>query len=535
MIALNASIILIGDGTHGTQEFYHERAEITKRLIAEAGYSGVVLEADFPSTYRVDRFVNGKVSTTTIPPHSSSSLRIGGGFLRAHSGWGGGPAPLTSTWTPPPTPSTSSKHLVTDEDEALDSLHDFEERFPTWMWANSPFLDFVGWARDYVSSGNGHISIAGADIYSLFTSTRAVVDALKESNAAEAAKTASKAYECFDMCGARAADDAQLYGMQAAQGKACEAEALRVAHMTAAKFRATLDAVKAKVIAQHQPAGESTSLLAELDSLDTAWAIDENAKVVESAEGYYRTMFTNRRASSWNARDGAMSTFISRYRIYLGQRAALASGRTVPQGTVGKLVVWMHNSHLGDARATGMGARGEWNVGQLLRQSFGADVVTVLFTTATGSVTAAHEWDGPACRQELAPPLPTSLERVFSTVSKSGPHVAVPSSQNLTHEPLPRFLVDIKALESASLTSADARAALEVLQRKYITRHVGVIYKKETELYSHYTPVKPADCADFYVHVDHTRALEPLARAPLHKKHHMDSTPALEETYPTGL
>ena len=557
--ARDASIILIGDGTHGTFEFYHERAEMTKRLICEAAYTGVVLESDFPATWKVDRYVNAPmrshISEKPIPipaPRPSG----GGGFLRAHSGWGGGPPTPTHTLTSTHTPAAKVHHH--EDDASINALDEFTARFPDWMWGNSTFLDFISWARDYVASSNGgHIGISGMDLYSLFSSTHAVVQALKNENDSNAASAAEKAYACFDLCGARAADDAQLYGLQAAQGASCAAEATRVARAVAAKFHSTLETAKLKEAASaaatppSQPTGESTTsegggtgggihILEPivLRTLDEAWAASENAFVVESAEAYYRTMFTDRRASSWNIRDGHMATFISRYRLYLGQRKAIASGGTVTSSPpAGKIVVWAHNSHLGDARATGMGARGEWNVGQLLRQKFGDEVVTVCMTTATGTVTAAHNWDGPACRLELAPPLPMSLERLFSGVctTRGSPPAAepsVPPEINPTHELLPRFLLDIRALEKNP--NPDARTAIEMLQKRLYTRHVGVLYRRDTEMQSHYTPVNAVKAADFYIHIDHTRALEPLARAPL-RKTHVDGAPALEETYPTGL
>jgi erythromycin esterase-like protein len=208
---------------------------------------------------------------------------------------------------------------------------------------------------------------------------------------------------------------------------------------------------------------------------DDYFFAEQNARLVRNAEAYYRTMFRGQ-AESWNLRDRHMAETIDELLTFLDRSQ---SG--------GKLIVWAHNSHLGDARATQMGQGGELNVGQLAREKFGAQAVLVGFTTHAGSVTAASEWDAPAERKRVMGALPDSYERLFHETG------------------IPRFLLRLR----------DDRTLANALAAPRLERAIGVIYRPDTERASHYFQARLADQFDYVVHIDETRAVEPLERTPL--------------------
>ena len=222
---------------------------------------------------------------------------------------------------------------------------------------------------------------------------------------------------------------------------------------------------------------------------DEFFYAEQNARLVKNAEEYYRTMFTGR-ADSWNLRDRHMVDTLNELLRFLDHIRPNAS-----------VVVWAHNSHLGDARATEMSERGELNVGQLVREQYGASAVLVGFTTYTGTVTAASEWDGPAHRKHVRPALAGSYERLFHDVR------------------IPRFLLPLRS--DLDLASALAVPRLE--------RAIGVLYVPETERASHYFHARLPQQFDFVLHFDETRAVEPLERGVSWE------AGEVAETYPSGL
>src|SRR6266511_344768 len=324
-----ARFVLLGEASHGTHEFYRERARITRRLIEEKGFSAIGIEGDWPDADRVNRFVCGR----------------------------------------------------SRDAEAVQALSRFQ-RFPAWMWRNADVLDFVGWLRqhnDGLSSGARKVGFYGLDLYSLHASMGAVLEYLGRVDP-EAARRARYRYGCFDHFG----EDAQTYGYQAGFGlsESCETEVIR-----------QLVELRSKAADYARRDGRI--------ALDEYFSAEQNARLVQNAERYYREMFRGR-VSSWNLRDAHMvetAEALARHLESVGERP--------------KIVIWAHNSHLGDARATEMGERGEWNIGQLLREKHGREVFSVGFTTDTGTVTAASEWDGPAERKRVRPALPGSYEAVF--------------------------------------------------------------------------------------------------------------------------
>lgn len=232
--------------------------------------------------------------------------------------------------------------------------------------------------------------------------------------------------------------------------------------------------------------------LARLDgrvAADDFFMAEQNARLVKNAEQYYRTMYRSD-VSSWNLRDSHMVETLVELEHHLAHR-----------GRPPKIVVWAHNSHLGDARATAMGHRGEWNVGQLMRQRYGAKVVLVGFTTHHGTVTASSDWGGQAERKRVRPALRSSFETLFHEVG------------------LNRFLLLLQE-------NSDLKDALSQLQ---LERAIGVIYRPDTERQSHYFHARLSDQFDAVIHFDETRAVEPLERTAAWE------AGEVPETFPSGI
>ena len=413
----DARLVLIGEASHGTHEFYRERAQITKRLIQEKGFGAVAVEADWPDAYRVNRYVRG---------------------------------------------------LGEDED-AVEALKGFK-RFPAWMWRNADVLDFVGWLRahnDDLPGDAAKVGFYGLDLYSLHTSIEAVLTYLDKIDP-EAARRARSRYACFDHFG----KDEQAYGYATGFGIAESCEEEVVNQLVEIHRRATEYARRDGRVA--------------MDDYFYAW---QNARLVMNAERYYRSMFRGR-VSSWNLRDSHMAETLDSLITFLGN-----------QDLPAKIVVWEHNSHLGDARATSMGKEGEWNVGQLARERYGHEAVLVGLTTYHGTVTAASNWDAPAERKRVRPALGGSFESIFHDAR------------------IPRFL----------LTLRNDRHTAEALREPMLERAIGVIYHPETERQSHYFRARLSDQFDAVIHFDETRAVEPLERT---AEWEAGEVP---ETFPTGI
>lgn len=413
----DAHFVLLGEASHGTHEFYRERAEITKRLILEKGFSAVAVEADFPDAYRINRYVRG----------------------------------------------------IGEDKDSIDALGGFK-RFPAWMWRNADVLNFIGWLREYnegLPFGSQKVGFYGLDLYSLHTSIEAVLGYLEKIDRA-AAMRARERYSCFDHFG----EDTQAYGYAAAFGitRSCEDEV--VGQLLEINRRATEFARNDGRIAP-----------------DDHFAAEQNARLVKNAEKYYRMMFRSD-VSSWNLRDSHMAETLKELEDHLSAQSGNA-----------KVVVWEHNSHLGDARATEMGRRGEWNVGQLTRERHGDDAVLIGFTTNTGTVTASTDWGGEALRRHVRPALPGSIENIFHQTG------------------MERFFVLLRSNPDL----ADA------LRSPLLERAIGVIYRPETERHSHYFRARVSEQFDAVIHFDETRAVEPLERSSVWERGEV------METYPSGV
>jgi erythromycin esterase-like protein len=350
-----------------------------------------------------------------------------------------------------------------DDEDAVDALGGFQ-RFPAWMWRNADVLDFVGWLRNYNQHRHARrVGFYGLDLYSLHASMRAVLDFLDKVDP-EAGRRARYRYACFENFG----EDTQAYGYAASFGlsQSCEDE----------------------VVSQWLEMRSRASDLARRDgrvAQDAFFFAGQNARLVENAEQYYRSMF-HERVSSWNLRDTHMAETLQALVHHLGSYA--------------KIVIWAHNSHLGDARATEMGQRGEINLGQLVRQRYGDEATLIGFTTHSGTVTAASSWDNPAERKYVRPALPESYEALFHQTG------------------VPNFLLRLDKKDECTHSLQDPR----------LERAIGVIYLPGSERASHYFYAQLPLQFDLLLHYDETRAVEPLERTAVWE------TGEVPETYPSG-
>ncbi len=411
----DSHFVLLGEASHGTHEFYQARAEITKRLIREKGFTAVAVEADWPDAYRANRYVRGRSNDA-------------------------------------------------DADTALSGF----KRFPTWMWRNSDVVEFIDWLKshnDQLDTNATKVGFYGLDLYSLHASIEAVLAYLDKVDP-EAANRARDRYACFDNYG----EDAQAYGLASGLGlgPSCEQEVI------------------SQLIELRKSAAEYALRDGQIAEDDFFYA-EQNARLVRNAELYYRTMYRGE-VSSWNLRDQHMVETLESLVHYLSKRTILP-----------KVVIWAHNSHLGDARATEMGARGEWNVGQLVRERHGRDALLVGFTTYDGTVTAASNWDAPAERKRVRPGMAGSFETLFHNVG------------------LKQFLLNLENDRVAEL------------KQPRLERAIGVIYRPQTERASHYFPARLASQFDAVIHFDRTRAVEPLEQGCEWQ------TGEVPETFPTGI
>ncbi|MGA1746376.1 MAG: erythromycin esterase family protein [Ilumatobacteraceae bacterium] len=363
-----------------------------------------------------------------------------------------------------------------DDHDALASLGDFA-RFPAWMWRHSDMLDFVAWLRAHNDSrawGDRPVRFVGLDLYSLRSSIAAVIEYLDRVDPDEAA-AARKRYACFDHVGAQG----QAYGLAIATRAVLPCEDEVVTQLV--RLRAMADQLARRD-------GDS--------ALDEYFSAEQNAVVIRDAEEYYQQMF-RADVSAWNLRDRHMAATLTAVMEHLDSRRG-----SHPHPDV-KAVVWAHNSHVGDARATGMATRGELNLGELVRRRDDRDAFVIGFTSYDGTVAAAPDWDGPVRKRALRPGLPGSLEELLHHVGRDGE---------------PDLWFDCR--------DHRVRAALGDLRPQ---RAVGVVYRPQTERASHYLTTRVVDQFDLLIHLDRTSAIEPLETG---EHWNRADTP---DTYPTGV
>ena len=402
----DARVVLLGEATHGTSEFYRMRARITKDLISRKGFKFVAVESDWPDAARINQYI--------------------------------GHAPVRQ-----------------EQWKAF-------ARFPTWMWRNQETLEMVEWLRAWngeISRPDRRVSFHGLDLYSLFTSIDAVITYLNKVDPRMAA-TARERYGCLTPWQL----DPVVYGRAMLSGKYqdCEAAVLTM-------LRDLLN----RQIEYSQRDGDKF-----FDAL-------QNARLVADAERYYRIMYYGS-VDSWNLRDHHMFETLQRLLDFHGPGS--------------KGVVWAHNSHVGNAAFTEMGARGEFNIGQLSRLRFGGSAFLIGFGTDHGTVAASSEWDGPMELKQVRPSHEASYERLChdSRVAGFTIHLREPRRQVLR----------------------------EALMAPRLARAIGVIYRPESELMSHYFEACLPLQFDEFIWFDGTHAVTPLPTSP---------APGLPETYPFGV
>lgn len=397
-------VVLLGEASHGTSEFYRARAAITRRLIEQHGFTIVAVEADWPDAAQLNRHVRGMPQRRDAPP------------------------PF--------------------------------QRFPTWMWRNTDVAAFIGWLREYnqrTADNARKTGFYGLDLYNMSGSIAAVLAYLDEVDP-EAAAVARERYGCLTPW----QNEPTTYGRAVVQPgyKACEEEVARQCR---------------DLLARSLEGGDG-------ELLDAT----QSARLIAAAEKYYRIMYYGG-AEAWNLRDGHMFETLEQL---------LKAG-----GPTSKAVVWAHNSHIGDARHTEMGAlREELNIGQLCRERFGDEVALIGFGTHSGTVACASDWDGDMEVKEVRPSLPDSTERLCHNSGKSS------------------FLLDFDRHKEL----ADALAT----QRP--ERFIGVIYRPETERFSHYMDACLSKQFDAFVWFDNTAAVTPLASTG-------GTTGKIADTFPFGL
>jgi protein-L-isoaspartate(D-aspartate) O-methyltransferase len=400
-----AKVVLIGEASHGTSEFYKMRSRITSELIAKKNFNFVAIEGDWPDAARIDHYVRH----FDYPP---------------------------SEWTA-------------------------FARFPTWMWRNNEVRVFIDWLRLHNAriAHDERVAFHGLDLYSLYSSIRSILKYLDEIDPATAT-LARERYGCLTPWQA----DPATYGRAALSGsyRSCEKEVVHMLIELSGKHRD---------YAEHD--GERF-----LDAI-------QNARLVANAERYYRVMYYGSR-ESWNLRDTYMFETLKQLQSF--------------HRPDNKAIVWAHNSHVGNAAATEMSARGETNIGQLCREEFGDSVYSIGFGTDSGTVAAASDWDGPMEIKEVQPSQQGSYEKLFHDVG------------------LPGFLLGLRDISSSSLR--------EALSKPRLQRAIGVIYRPETELASHYFQATLPQQFDEYIWIDRTVAVHPFETAELE---------GLPDTYPFGL
>jgi protein-L-isoaspartate(D-aspartate) O-methyltransferase len=401
----DARIVLMGESTHGTAEFYRMRARITEELIERKGFNIVALEADWPDAAVIDRHVRGMVSEL-------------------------------AQWAR-------------------------FRRFPEWMWRNVPMREFLDELAEHNATRppDQRVRVAGLDLYSMHGSIDAILEHLEAIDPATA-DVARERYGCLTPY----QSDPSAYGRAALNGayKECEQPVVRML----------------EELLQHR--------LRAMREQDERWFdLIQNARLVAAAEQYYRVMYYGSR-QSWNLRDRQMFETLRNLLEFRGE--------------AGKAVIWAHNSHVGDAKATEMAARGELNIGQLCREEFGDDAYSIGFGTDTGTVAAAGHWGGKMSVMNVRPALPDSYERLCRDAGVA------------------RFLLPLR--------ERDNPRCRELLHEPRLERAIGVIYRSETERASHYFQASLPKQFDEWIWFGRTESVQPLVP---------DDISGAAELYPFGI
>lgn len=403
----DAQVVLLGEATHGTHEFYEIRAEITKKLIKEKQFNVIAIEGDWPDAYQINRYLHQEEYSTAY--------------------------------------------------EAVSSF----DRFPTWMWQNIPMVNLIEWLYHHNAKSENKVSFYGMDLYSLYRSIGTIIEYLEKIDP-KLAQEAAQSYACLD----RFNQDPQryAYAVFSRVTKSCKDEVI-------AELK-KLEALEWQLVKDNKATAQD------------AFYITQNARVIKNSESYYRSLFINE-VNNWNLRDTHMMETVEQIiNFHKNQRQN------------SKIIIWAHNSHIGNAAATQMSTRGELNIGQLAKEKYGGRAFNLGFTTYNGTVSAASDWHGPVERKIVRDALSGSYEDLFHSVG------------------IPEFLLAFEDKNS--------------VPKKLLERAIGVIYAPQSERMSHYFYASLADQFDAVIHYDTTTALEPLEKTKLWIEGEVP------ETYPTG-
>lgn len=400
-----AQIVLLGEATHGTHEFYDIRAHITKKLILEKNFTIIAIEGDWPDAYRINSYIHN--------------------------------------------------HAVGD---ARDTLRAFD-RFPTWMWQNIPMVHLIEWLKIHNQKQQSQkVYFYGLDLYSLYKSIDTVIAYLEKIDP-KLAGEAKKRYACLEQF----RHDPTVYGYSifSQLSESCQKEIV-----TELK---KLEELEWHLIQEKK------------SSPNEMFYVLQNARVIKNSEAYYRSLFINE-VSNWNLRDHHMMETVEEINAYHKNP---------------KIIIWAHNSHIGNAAATQMSVQGEFNIGQLVKEKFGEKSYSLGFTTYNGTVSAASDWHMPVERKIIRDALPHSYEDLFHTIK------------------VPQFFLPLEDKN--------------IVPEKLLERAIGVVYAPQTERQSHYFYASLAHQFDGIIHYDTTTALEPLEKTAQWIKGE------IPETYPSGL
>lgn len=413
-----ARFVLIGEASHGTDEFYQTRMAISRLLIEKKGFHAIAIEGDWPSAYPVNRYVQG----------------------------------------------------YEPKEAVKESLMAFN-RFPLWMWRNTTLPPFLSWLREYndnLPQSSHKVGFYGLDLYSLHESMQAIIEYLQKYDPSQAKKAISR-FNCFD----HAAIDPQLYGYLVNK---------QVKHNCIKEVTDQLLEMQHTAFSElnKEPSFNAESL----------YYATQNARLVKNAEEYYRSMF-GPRAISWNIRDHHMAQTLSNLIAYIETNLK----------TPAKIIIWAHNSHVGDARATEMHDRGEINLGQIVREHYDTASYLLGFSTYEGTVRAASDWGATDEEKVVLPALNGSYEALFHGAATKNFFLNLRGESHLIH----------------------------LLKQPELQRAIGVIYLPETERMSHYYFSQLPYQFDGIIHIDKTRAVMPI------DKYTRKKINGLPETFPSGI
>lgn len=398
------SVVMLGEASHGTHEFYTWRTAISKRLIEEKGFNFIAVEGDWPDCYKINRFIKG---------YADAGNEIGA------------------------------------------VLQNFD-RWPTWMWGNWEVAALAEWLRQHNKglSSDKKVGFYGLDVYSLWDSMKEMMSYLEKEDP-KAAQSVKKAIQCFEPFN----EDEQQYARYTLNDQNCRDEVLAL--LREIRF-------KSQFLDGDREAGFNT---------------EQNALIAVNAEKYYRSMmgFDN---ESWNVRDRHMMETLDRLMKFHGDDA--------------KGIVWEHNTHIGDARATNMARAGMVNIGQLARDEYGSNNVYLAgFASYEGTVIAGREWGANMKVMQVPEAKPGSIEEILHR----------------------------RGIDSGYLLFS--KETDDLYNGRINHRAIGVVYDPGREKYGNYVPSVLAERYDALIFIDQTRALHPLH---LHTDRHK-----LAATYPFNL